>query len=377
MKGKRSAKLVSGWASFILAITLLSPGIIHADEIEKKRESIKNRDKEIQRLEKEKALTEKELKSLYADLETEKRKLARLDEEVYSLEKKLKKSSRRLKEKESQLQEQERLYENRLRTIYQQGKMFYVESLLNSQSLEQFLNRLKFVKLVADRDQELINRYREDRASLKEEKARYQNLLEDHREKQEEARSIHSRLMKEYKDHETQLNKLAKKQEHLEEVNEEEKEKVRELIRRKQQENEKKSGDASYEGGKFRRPVEGPITSGFGMRYHPTQGVYKMHTGVDFGASLGTPIYAAAAGKVIEARPAAGYGYIVVIDHGGGLSTLYAHMYSQDVKVKTGESVAKGQAIAAVGNNGWSTGPHLHFEVLKNGEPIDPMEYLK
>jgi murein DD-endopeptidase MepM/ murein hydrolase activator NlpD len=130
--------------------------------------------------------------------------------------------------------------------------------------------------------------------------------------------------------------------------------------------------------GQFLFPVSGgQITSTFGRRFHPIKKVYRTHEGIDIGKGLGTPIMAADNGTVVESRASSGYGSKVVIDHGNGLQTLYAHMYQKDVKVRVGQSVKKGQVIALMGSNGWSTGPHLHFEVHKSGRPVDPVAFLK
>jgi len=115
-------------------------------------------------------------------------------------------------------------------------------------------------------------------------------------------------------------------------------------------------------------PVNGPVTSPFGMRWG------RMHTGIDIGVADGTPIHAAAAGRVIYAGWMDGYGNLVFIDHGSGLSTGYAHQSS--VAVSNGETVAQGQVIGYVGCTGHCFGPHLHFEVRVNGAPVDPLGYL-
>ena len=126
--------------------------------------------------------------------------------------------------------------------------------------------------------------------------------------------------------------------------------------------------------GIFVFPVNGRITSGFGYRRHPILGTSRLHAGVDFGAPTGTTIYAADAGRVIFAGWYGGYGNTVIVDHGGGISTLYAHC--SRLFVSSGQSVGQGRAIAAVGSTGLSTGPHLHFEVRQNGNPVNPMAYL-
>jgi murein DD-endopeptidase MepM/ murein hydrolase activator NlpD len=126
--------------------------------------------------------------------------------------------------------------------------------------------------------------------------------------------------------------------------------------------------------GQFTLPSVGEITSSFGWRTHPILGYQKFHSGMDFGADYGSPIMAADRGVVVFAGWYGGYGNTIIIDHGGGMTTLYAH--SEELYVAEGQSVQRGQAIAAVGSTGLSTGPHLHFEVRRDGEPIDPAEFL-
>jgi murein DD-endopeptidase MepM/ murein hydrolase activator NlpD len=120
--------------------------------------------------------------------------------------------------------------------------------------------------------------------------------------------------------------------------------------------------------------VEGFVGSGFGMRMDPFTGEYTMHTGIDFAAPVGTPILAAAGGVVASAEPHPEFGNVVRVDHGNGLSTLYAH--ASRFIVKTGDIIRKGQPIALVGATGRATGPHLHFEVRVNGVPQNPLKYL-
>lgn len=126
--------------------------------------------------------------------------------------------------------------------------------------------------------------------------------------------------------------------------------------------------------GQMMVPAEGPVTSVFGWRVHPILGTSRLHNGVDFGAEYGSLIRAADNGVVISAEWTGGYGNAVIIDHGNGLTTLYGH--ASELYITAGQSVQKGQPIAAVGSTGLSTGPHLHFEVRRSGEPIDPVPFL-
>lgn len=121
-------------------------------------------------------------------------------------------------------------------------------------------------------------------------------------------------------------------------------------------------------------PVEGLLTSDFGIRSSPFTGMPKMHEGIDIAAIDGTPIFAPADGVVLFAGPKGGYGNAVILEHGSGISTLYGH--TSDFFVREGEKVKRGQIIAAVGSTGASTGPHLHYEVHVNGVPTDPMNFL-
>jgi murein DD-endopeptidase MepM/ murein hydrolase activator NlpD len=126
--------------------------------------------------------------------------------------------------------------------------------------------------------------------------------------------------------------------------------------------------------GQLMYPTVGAVTSNFGWRTHPILGTERFHAGIDFGADYGSLIYASAQGRVIYADWYGGYGNSVIIDHGNGMTTLYAHC--SELYVKDGDVVQQGQPISAVGSTGFSTGPHLHFELRANGEPIDPAAYL-
>ncbi len=146
------------------------------------------------------------------------------------------------------------------------------------------------------------------------------------------------------------------------------------LIQNRVAQEREKNGIVILGTGQFNLPSDAPISSGFGYRMHPILGYERFHSGLDFAADYGSPILAADRGVVIFAGWYGGYGNAIILDHGNGLTTMYAH--SQELYVSEGQTVQRGQAIAAVGSTGLSTGPHLHFEVRKDGEPVDPQAYL-
>ena len=135
-------------------------------------------------------------------------------------------------------------------------------------------------------------------------------------------------------------------------------------------------GQVSAEG--WAQPAAGPITSRFGMRTDPVTGSFtRLHAGVDFGGGGdGGPIWAAQDGVVIDVYTDSNGGWTIDVDHGGGVMTRYKHMWASGVLVSTGDRVVAGQQIGRVGSSGWSTGPHLHFEVHVNGSPVDPEQFM-
>lgn len=126
--------------------------------------------------------------------------------------------------------------------------------------------------------------------------------------------------------------------------------------------------------GVWRKPIDAEPGSGFGPRTDPITGGTRVHAGQDYGAPTGTPVYASRPGTVAYSGARGGYGHLVTLDHGGGWTSRYAHLSERRVSV--GDTVRAGQVIGLVGSTGRSTGPHLHFEIRKGGDPVDPAKYL-
>ncbi|TCS95669.1 murein hydrolase activator EnvC family protein [Hazenella coriacea] len=358
----------------------------NSSSIDQKRADIKERDKEIQQLEKKKSLAQRDQKDLLAYLNETKSKLQAYDQKVYDLQQKVIAGENQLEQIEKQLNQRREILNDRLKTIYLQGDTFYLETLISSNSFGDFLQRLHDIQAINRADQRVLDSYEQETKRLQSAQMDHQKDLDELKQQKEKAQGLYVELTKKHQQHQEQIQSITENLEELEEENEKARQEVTALIAKAAKQAAERERERellgertpTYTGGKFYWPVDGgTLTSSFGTRYHPIKKVYKNHAGIDIAAPMGRPIKAAAPGEVIEARPSNGYGYIIVIYHGDGLSTLYAHMYAQTVKVKKGDTIQRGQVIAEVGSNGWSTGPHLHFEVHTGGSPVDPMSYFR
>ena len=266
-------------------------------------------------------------------------------------------------------------YCERAKLLLQKGLVSYLEILVDADSFSDFLTRISLVKQIAEYDNDTLSELKEkvveieaikkeldkENDRLKALKSEADSQMAVLKQKQAESQAIIDSIKSDI----AAFEKALAAQEAAEAA-------ARDEIRRLTQ-----SSSGSYTGGAFAWPSTSTyITSPYGTRVHPVTGKLKTHTGIDIGAGMGTNIFAAADGKVlISGWNSGGYGNYVVIDHGGGLTTLYAHCSS--LLVSAGQRVSRGQVIAKCGSTGISTGPHLHFEVLKNGAHTNPYEYLR
>ena len=280
-----------------------------------------------------------------------------------------------LEEAEKEYDRQKNLLEQRLVAMYEGGETVYLDVLLASTSVQDFLSRFYYLSKLAAYDQELMQKVTVAKQDIEGKKI----LLEREVEKLTEEKKKNEMLLNTYENTKIIRKKfLASLTEHelgvqeRIEIYEKDLDELEDKILRVSLENISED----YIGGELAWPVPGyhTITSGYGMRMHPVLLVYKLHTGVDIGAPEGVPIVAANDGIVTLATYSTSYGNYLMIDHGGGVATLYAHGIK--VLVEEGQEVKKGDPIMLVGSTGWSTGPHLHFEVRINGETYDPLPYI-
>lgn len=258
----------------------------------------------------------------------------------------------------------------RIRDWYKGGRVSLLEEVLSSDSVTKMMDTVHFQTKIIAQDRRLFIEIRKKQEELK---AKQVLLLEERQEIAEavaEIQDLKSTLDVQLEQEQKLRNKYkndAAYYERLERGLLQESSKITNMLRGNY-------GDVRRSTGRFIWPVNGRVTSGFGYRVHPIHRTRTRHTGIDIPKPRGTTVMAADGGKVIFAGWRGGYGRCVIINHGKGLATLYAHM--QSIYVSNGSYVGKGQSVGAVGTTGYSTGPHLHFEVRSNGSPVNPLGYL-
>ena len=299
-------------------------------------------------------------------------------------EAKLQKATQRLKKLQIALDSADRTYRqkqsatgSRLRFLQRQQKSHGWAVLLQSQSLNDFLDRRYQLRRVYKTDRKIL-------IDLKSEADRLDRQQTQVEQQKNQIALITQELLAQKSESEAQatyqnqvVDRLKTDRRALEAAEaqlEKDSQGIGLLIQRRVAQERAKNGIVVLGTGQMSYPNDGEITSGFGWRMHPILGYQRFHSGVDFGADYGSTIRAADRGVVIFAGWYGGYGNAVIIDHGNNITTLYGH--SSGLYVSEGQAIERGQPIAAVGSTGLSTGPHLHFEVRQNGEPVDPMAYF-
>ena len=265
----------------------------------------------------------------------------------------------------------------RVASIYKNKDSNILEILLKAEDFIEFISRLKLMNLIAQQDAEIIKEIKDKRTSnltikkaildlrekQKDRQTEVAKLVSQAEEKQAEVEGIYDEKSNLLSNTRANKNALIYMQKDLE-IREAEITRILESY---------KYGNAP--GDKFMWPVAGFLKSGFGMRRHPILGTMRMHAGVDLIAPNGALVKAGDGGQIIQAGYDGGYGYSIVVYHGGGFATWYAHL--SRILVAVGQNVSRGEVIGLVGATGWATGPHLHFEVRINGAAQNPLEWLQ
>ena len=302
-------------------------------------------------------------------------KISELDEKVEKLENVISEVQKKLDVAEKDYEKQKEIMEKRLVAIYEAGDTQYIDVLLKSSNLSDFLSNCYLITEMASMDKSLLNDVEKEK-----------NEIEDSKQKLEKnQKSLATALENQTKTSTVLQNTKTLRENYISRLSDEEKAKqaqIDEITSQYEAVNSqildlaKQGLDTAYIGGVLAWPVPGytKITSNYGMRVHPITGQYKLHTGVDIGAPMGANFVAANDGIVTKAEYNTAYGNMVMIDHGGGISTLYAH--GSEILVTVGQTVKRNEAILKVGSTGYSTGAHAHFEVRINGVVTNPIEYI-
>lgn len=289
---------------------------------------------------------------------------------------------RDLKSLQSELTGKQKGMRARLKEMYINRESSYFAVILESENFSDFINRLEFFQRIMKGDTELVAEIKAQRKKIEEEKAREEAVeaelacLEVEKQKKQSyfggLKRRRGELLGAVKQ---ERDQIADNVYEMEILTRELEQSLQSIIREAQAINEGNSSKAPIRSERnFVWPVKGFITSNYGYRVHPIRGSVIFHSGIDIAAMYGAPICATASGIVIYSGWYGGYGNAVIVDHGSGYSSLYAHCST--VFVGKGQSVAQGNIIASIGSTGMSTGPHLHFEIRQNGVPVDPRSRL-
>lgn len=381
-----------GMPAFALTILLGIGGAVSGQPSQKEKVKIASLKKNLSGVQTKKSQLRAKISKTKRQVQVVHRDLAVVDHKLITVEGKLRETSQKLAEgraeqqrlkgeldvASAQLFQKREQLRKRLHAMQLQGNATIVSALLSSRDLAQFASRKYVLSRIAEQDRRLMDEVLRLRHAISDKKRRQDELvyevgalkarqqaeqgeLEDAKA---EKQSFLSFLRREQAELRRQLDALEQESRNIEAQIQAYMARIRGTGRE----------ISPYKGSLLMPIVGGRIGSEFGMRFHPILKERRLHAGVDIGAHHGTPIMAAAPGIVISAGYRGGYGNCVVIDHGGGLSTLYAHCSA--LFVREGLAVRRGQKIAAVGSTGLSTGPHLHFETRINGKPVNPRTRL-
>lgn len=376
LKGKIKYILI-----LVTIILLFLGNALAKDPLTQKQEELKNIK---QQLNIQKNLLEQaknKERNLVREINTIDQEIEIISEKIDSLEKHLnkilvykKEAERRLMIAQNNLKASRERLSEKIFLIYRYGNVGYLELLLGASDPYDFLTRYRFLSQLAKEDAMLIKSVQEEMENVKKWRVELNNKEKDIKDTRRELLEQQNFLSRKKEERNRLLARTASERAEYEKALKELEESSRvleSLIRRLQQ----ATKGPGLVGNLFWPTTNRLITSHFGYRRHPIWGIRMFHSGIDISGNYGDPIYAVNDGRVIYSGWQSGYGKVIIIDHGNNMSTLYAHC--SQLLVGEGTAVKKGQIIGKVGSTGWSTGNHLHFEVRKNGTPIDPLSMVK
>lgn len=365
----------------LLAVAVLISGFSsYATNYDQKLKDVKKNIKDLKEQKVDKQQTLKELNHtmivLDARIEDSEKKIDTLTDNISVKHSEIIKTQQTIERYETTIEKNNDLLAQRLKVIYRTSELDYLRVILNSESIEEALSNVTMIKKIIKRDREVLEELRISKEAVEVEKAaleKQERKMKSLKEGLEAEQALLERTKKEQEKNKEKIQQDIAKLEIMAEQMLKEANALEEKIRQIQQSN---GLTGAYQGGAMGWPlaVSGRFSSGYGGRVNPITGRQEFHSGVDLAAPMGTGILAANDGKVIFANRRGTYGNAIMVDHGGGIVTLYAHCSS--FVASEGQMVKKGQVIARVGSTGYSTGPHLHFEVRIKGKHVNPSGYI-
>ena len=365
----------------------------YATEKSELNKKIKETKENLNEVNSQKAESEDKVEDLTSQIKEYEKEINSLKSEIEQKNKEIKEMQKKLDELEEERQEKQDLLDERLITIYENGETSYLDVLLSSADITDFISKYYMVETLTEADKELIEGLEADKKEIEETKNNLNESLKEVEDKKEEQESIQKKLNKAKNQEEKKVEDLTAQSEDLEEDIKAYEKKMKELdakekaqeealkhkIEQAQEEHNSNSSSGSSSGGSSSKGFIRPVKSGsITAKMYYSSGKY--HGAVDFGVSVGTPVYAAADGIVVTSTwgGSDSYGYYIKIKHYNGLYTLYAH--GSSLVASVGQEVKQGQLIMYSGNTGNSTGPHLHFEVRVSpggySNRVNPLNYL-
>ena len=341
-------------------------------------------------LDQERERVDRRVEALDAELHQRQLEINQVKDDLADAQHRISLLEKELQEILADLQARTDVYSARAVAIYKAGPGVYVDGLLDAETFSELFDKFAYYQASVDADSELINEIqvlRDETTTRREQVEAQRARLAKAKLKLEQEQAAIAQVRDEQAvvlaqreavlgEKEAILAEVESRQDSYEEI-QNQLEQDAAVIENLLASTGSTSGGGAFPtgGGQLAWPAAGPVTSGYGWRTHPIFGDQRLHTGIDIGAPYGAPVVASDDGTVAYVGAMSGYGNVVVIDHGGGLSTTYNHLSA--FNVGSGQSVSRGTQIGAVGCTGYCTGPHLHFEVRVNGSPVDPMPYLQ
>lgn len=333
------------------------------------------------------------VKKLDSSLEALSDELSKLENDISDKELQISDTKEELEEARQVEKKQYESMKLRIKYMYEKGDSSYVDLLLKAESLSELLNKAEYIGKISSYDREMLDRYiatkeqiAADEAKLEEEHTELLALQEQTEAKQASVEQLLTAKQKELKNFENQISAAENQISEYDKDIKAQEDSIKQIeaeIKRQEEEARKR---AAQSGESYKTvnlgdikfiwpcPSSSRITSSFGGRSSPTEGASSNHKGIDIGASTGSDIIAAASGEVVVSTYSYSAGNYVMINHGGGVYTVYMH--ASKLLVSVGQQVKQGQVIAKVGSTGYSTGPHLHFGVRVNGTYVNPRKYV-